>query len=308
MRKYVRIIKIRSLGKGGDGMSGTLTANYQKVIYEKQDSPFACVLNCCRDTNDQLELAWHEEMEIKYIVSGSMHIHFGTKVEQVKQGDLVVINSCQYHTNQFEDGEKVVYHLLCVDLSRLGILRDSLAGEENSGVRFQNIIRNDPDITQYAELMFHGFDSQQDSMLHIGLFLAFFANLKRYTENRTGMLSGGKRPRGQEEMVHLAFSYIHEHYAQMIRVADIARQCYVTEAHFCRVFRAFTGMTPVTYINKLRLNKAIAMLEHTDLRFSEIAAQVGFVDSSYLCRNFKKYTGISPSAYCKKRSGETPEK
>ena len=112
-----------------------LTANYQKVLYEKQDTPFACVLNRHRDASDQFDLAWHEEMEIKYIVSGSVHINFGTKVEWAKQGDIVVVNSCQYHSNQYDPGERVVYHVLCVDLARLGIGEHSLFGERNRGIR-----------------------------------------------------------------------------------------------------------------------------------------------------------------------------
>lgn len=282
-------------------MIGSVTANYQKVIYEKTDSPFAYVLNRRRDAGDQLDLAWHEEMEIKYIVSGSAHINFGTKVEQVKQGDIVVINSCQYHTNQFDPGEEVVYHLLCVDLSRLGIKEELLYGERNRGIRFQNIIRGDPDVVRSGEQMFSAFALQQDPLLHLGLFLAFFANLKQYTEEQIPKASGGKRLRGQEEIVHMAFSYIHDHYREAIRLSDIASRCYVTESHFCRVFREFTGETPIVYINKLRINKAIALLNNADLSFAEVAAQVGFSDGSYFCRNFKKYTGVSPTVYCKAR-------
>jgi len=282
-------------------MAGSVTANYQKVIYEKTDSPFACVLNRHRATGEQLDLAWHEEMEIKYIISGSVHVNFGTKVEQARQGDIVVVNSCQYHTNQFEPGEEVVYHLLCVDLARLGIDEALLYGERNKGIRFQNIIRGDPETVRSGEQLFSAFASQREPLVLLGLFLAFFANLRQHTEEQIPKVAGGKRLRGQEEIVHLAFAYIHDHYQETIRLSDIASRCYVTESHFCRVFREFTGETPIVYINKLRINKAIALLNNADLSFAEVAAQVGFADSSYFCRNFKKYTGVSPTAYCKAR-------
>lgn len=284
-------------------MSASLTANYEKVVYEKTDTPFACVLNRRRDTSDQLDLAWHEEMEIKYIVSGSMHINFGSKVVRVQEGDIVVVNSCQYHTNQIEPGEEVVYHLLCVDLSRLGVSEQILFGEGARSARFQNVIRNDPELAHHTRLLFASFEGAQDPLLSLGQFLTFFANLKRYTEES---YKAGKRLRGQEELVHIAFSYVHDHYNQVIRLGDIASRCYVTESHFCRVFREFTGETPISYINKLRVNKAMALLNHSDLSFAQIAAQVGFADSSYFCRNFKKYTGVSPTAYCKAREKTEP--
>ena len=56
-------------------------------------------------------------------------------------------------------------------------------------------------------------------------------------------------------------------------------------------------MTIGTYINKLRMEKAKALLLLPGARISQVAAQVGFDDTDYFTKRFRQYTGQTPTEY-----------
>ena len=58
-------------------------------------------------------------------------------------------------------------------------------------------------------------------------------------------------------------------------------------------------MSPISYINKIRIEKAAALFKNSDRSITEIAMEVGFDDSNYFSRIFKKQMGMSPREYKK---------
>jgi AraC-like DNA-binding protein len=96
-------------------------------------------------------------------------------------------------------------------------------------------------------------------------------------------------------------AYIDCHVADAISLEKLASRCYVTPGHFRRLFREGTGLTPLEYINKLRIGLAQQLLLNPDLGIAEIGAQVGLPEANYFARLFKSLVGCSPSAYRKKQ-------
>lgn len=81
------------------------------------------------------------------------------------------------------------------------------------------------------------------------------------------------------------------------KMGKYAALCGISETYFYRCFREWAGKSPVEYRNDLRLSHAEAMLRHTDMPISEIAAIVGFEDPFYFSRTFTGRFGSSPKAY-----------
>jgi len=75
----------------------------------------------------------------------------------------------------------------------------------------------------------------------------------------------------------------------------------INPAYLSREFsKYFDNLSFGDYIRKLRIEKAIALIESTDYSLTEIAYLTGFSDQSHFNRIFKKQTGENPSAYRKK--------
>lgn len=91
--------------------------------------------------------------------------------------------------------------------------------------------------------------------------------------------------------------FIDENYAEDITVERLSALAGVSVQHFCRVFRARTGMRPMEYIARRRLAQAKALLLNTNESIAAIGALSGYPDPSYFGMVFKKFEGISPSEY-----------
>lgn len=80
----------------------------------------------------------------------------------------------------------------------------------------------------------------------------------------------------------------------LTQMADAAS---VTPAHFCRLFKAETGLSPARYLKRLRLAKARKLLTVSLLSVKEISVQVGFRDVSHFVRDFEEVYALSPHRY-----------
>ena len=56
-------------------------------------------------------------------------------------------------------------------------------------------------------------------------------------------------------------------------------------------------MSIVDYVNQIRVQKAIGLLDTTDLKINDIAASVGFSNTNYFIQIFKKTQGVTPGQY-----------
>ena len=105
----------------------------------------------------------------------------------------------------------------------------------------------------------------------------------------------------KNDIADKAISYINEKYMNDIPLEELALTSGVCVQHFCRVFRAVTGMRPVEYISNKRISEAKLLLVSTDKKISEIASLVGFNDQNYFGIIFRRCTGLTPTQYRRQR-------
>lgn len=97
-----------------------------------------------------------------------------------------------------------------------------------------------------------------------------------------------------------ALSYIEEHYTDTIDIEYLSKLSGMSVRSFFRLFPKVTGDTPNAYQNRLRILRAVEMLELSDKSVTEIAFDCGFQDSNYFSRQFKSIMGIPPSQFRKR--------
>ncbi len=90
-----------------------------------------------------------------------------------------------------------------------------------------------------------------------------------------------------------------ERYNEEFSMESIAKIIGLNYTTFRIEFKKYTGLSPKSYIEGLRINHAKALLKDTDLSSKEIAYQVGYNTPYYFCLTFKKKTGMTPSEYRK---------
>jgi len=102
-----------------------------------------------------------------------------------------------------------------------------------------------------------------------------------------------------QRLVRKVMAYIHEHYALPLNRKELAGHVGFSERHLNRCFIQETGMTPLTYLNRYRIQQATQLLEQGQLSITETMCQVGFSESSHFTRLFRREVGVSPSAFKK---------
>lgn len=95
------------------------------------------------------------------------------------------------------------------------------------------------------------------------------------------------------------FNYIENNYNSTISLKKLSEIAFMSEGYFCRMFKKTTGRTPTDYINRIRVEKAVMLLNQGICNVTEAAISVGFDDINYFCRVFKKYMKQSPTDYMK---------
>ena len=91
-----------------------------------------------------------------------------------------------------------------------------------------------------------------------------------------------------------ALRALDEHWTENEKVPHYAMLCDMSEANFRRLFREYTGMSPVDYRNSIRLLHARNKLLSGEYNVSEAAYESGFTNLSFFTRLYKKKFGHAP--------------
>ncbi|MGE7764945.1 bifunctional transcriptional activator/DNA repair enzyme AdaA [Peribacillus sp. NPDC096540] len=102
-----------------------------------------------------------------------------------------------------------------------------------------------------------------------------------------------------EEWIEQITEWIDQHYSEPLTLNTLADISHGSPYHLQRLFKRVKGLSPTEYIQQLRLEKAIRMLESSEQPVTEIGLAVGFSSTPYFITLFKKKTGNTPSGYRK---------
>ena len=97
-----------------------------------------------------------------------------------------------------------------------------------------------------------------------------------------------------EEQISVVLAYINQNLGQHLSNTELSELCHLHPNHFVRFFKHKTGTTPQKYIMEQRIRMAKRLIEQTDLKFSDIAAQVGRCDAAHLSKAFKRFYSLTP--------------
>lgn len=91
--------------------------------------------------------------------------------------------------------------------------------------------------------------------------------------------------------------YLRDHFDQKITNQQLSEHFHLHPNYISRCMREARGMTPMRYLNQLRIEEAKKRLLNTDDTISQIAGQCGFQNVYYFSNLFKKMIGMSPKNY-----------
>ncbi len=307
--------------RGGKSKGHILKREAQAMDRTAQDVPVmengfmdAVGIHAMRwEGNAPVHLHTHDFLEVAMLAKGScLHSWQGIDVRLVP-GDLFVVSPGECHAYQIER-ETVIYNCLFYP-SSLGSDWEKLQAEpalqhllvlepffrEETGR--QEILHLDRVELERMERLW--MDMTHECMEHpMGHAMARKALLMMLLLQiaRAWQSSHPTAPFGYDARRNLlaqAIAHIDCHVSDVVSLDALAAGCYVSPGHFRKLFRETTGLSPLEYINHIRMALAQELLRNSELSIADVAAGVGIQDTNYFSRLFRHLVGVAPSTYRK---------
>lgn len=240
---------------------------------------------------------FHREIELIRVASGSLRLQLRAENHILLKNDMFFINSGSFHQ---AIPDNCVYECIVFNPS---ILRQA-PGEMNNNqlISFLNgelELKNRvelPALKELLEELFAVLSAKSDFyglITYSMLFKAFYIIMTSNGILRTPI----KRSTEKNRIIADILSRLENNYTQAVTLDSLSATSGYNKKYFCRIFKEYTGKSPLEYINELRLNSACKDMRYNGLSVTAAAFKNGFNDLSYFCRAFKKYTGLTPRQY-----------
>ena len=260
---------------------------YETAVFTDPELPVIFHLDTVRSGN-QFNIHWQDSLEMLYVIEGEAEVASDTLRQNIRTGEIAVINS-----NHIHDIRAVApvcrYYCMLADRE----LCEQL-GAPIGELRFQLRVSDSP-AREY-------FDMIVDEMLTRSAYYkaAVRADLggllvhmcRHWLEARD--FDGGRADK-RLDMVKAAIRFIQLHFAESLSVEQISAAAGFSKYYFCRGFKEITGRTVVDYLNYTRCGHARRLLASGRYNVSESAEHSGFSNLSYFTKTYKKYMGELPS-------------
>lgn len=276
------------------------------AVIEDQYFPVSIALHNKSGPGPIFESHRHEHFQFIYCMKGEARIYCHGSPVRLAAGEVMVINTHEMHYGESLSGE-ISYYVIMVDLSFMlsrGI--DSCQAKYISPLAqnlllFENQISDDAEVRDCIKKMIGEYNSGQpgyELAVKACVYNAIVLLLRNHVARSFSRTEYDLQAANLKRF-HEVFDYMEENLTREIELKELAVMASLSVGQFCRVFKKLTGKSTRDYINQLRIEKAVMLLEGSGDNIGEIAFAVGFGDSNYFSRVFKKYRGIAPSEYRK---------
>lgn len=247
-----------------------------------------------------------------YVTEGEAQVELAGHVQPLKKGYMYYIPAYVKH-NCVCNSSFSHYYLHVYEDPQLGdclldklLLPTEVKGTEIDLALFQRLCRLNPTMA-LSNFNPQIYDNQAD------LAEKLEKNRKRDLTNKVesrGILyilisrfleNAKQRIEFNNRHINNSLLYIQQHLGEKITEETLATIACMSRDHYIRVFKQVMGMTPVTYINSKRIERAELELLATNKSIKEISDSLSFGDSSYFINLFKRLLGVTPLQYRKEK-------
>lgn len=125
------------------------------------------------------------------------------------------------------------------------------------------------------------------------------ASVREYCHRFFDFIKVAKRSEhsSRKNLIQQAIKYVDDHILQDISREEVARSLYICPSYLGKLFAKETGENFVSYVTRMKVEKATQLLADPNLRPSQIGEQLGYATPKYFAKLFKAQTGMTLSAY-----------
>ncbi|WP_087064409.1 helix-turn-helix domain-containing protein [Intestinibacillus massiliensis] len=249
---------------------------------------------------------WHEEVELGYIEEGASTISTIDAEYVIHQGDGFFINTnvMDMKKNASPGGHTLeinhIFHPVFLSGHFKSLFETKYLNPilNNRQISVHIIRRGQKAANQILNNLYHlrELQAQSDTEFQTRNILSetWLLLIREIQENFT---PAAAVPNDEQNRIRSMISFVNQHYAEKLTVAEIAASAGISVREAQRSFRHSVGQSPSDYILGFRLNRAKKLLAESELSITEISYQCGFSDSAYFGKLFLRECNMTPSAF-----------
>ncbi len=225
-----------------------------------------------------------------YCEDGCAHYHFPKKgIVRINKGELLLVKQYPYIAYGIEDFKHLVINFTVDEESSFGDMSREITGNTDP------ILLSTPNSREYHI----GMEKICETFLkgkighHMEAVSELYSVINKFMFEKTM----DTMDKSSYKEVLPAKIYMEENFAKSISISLLANLCCMSETDFRRKFNSVFNVSPINYLNSVRLNHAKAYISGGIYTVREVAGKSGFGDANYFSRFFKKHTGLTPLEY-----------
>ena len=255
----------------------------------------------------------HNFLELIYVISGSA-VHYIDDTEyKVTKGDLLLIDTDQTHFHKSETGVLFADMVLLPEFISENLYSTHTAIDIFAYYLYNSEQFSTNGLPRTPLIRFKGNDliaadaivnAMCDEILNRGRNYAFilssYLNILFYMIIRNIETTNNDRVMNDiRDIIPGIIDYIEKHASSQISMNEMAKKYFYSPAYFSRAFKKNFGVSFSAYVQSVRVQKVIELLDCTTLSVEEISEKIGYHDKRELNRAFKNVTGTTPGEYRK---------
>ncbi|AZS13314.1 GH39 family glycosyl hydrolase [Paenibacillus lutimineralis] len=263
---------------------------YEFIDYQ-EDLPIRLFVNSVA----YVPFHWHKEVEIIYVLQGWITIHVDQRSYELKQDDIIVVNSMSVHQIERTNQDNVLLTLQfnpeLLDEQRVVACNSLYQTSKNQ--EMYDRIRH-----YLAQMAWEASKKTQGSRNYsLGLLYMLAGHLMRYFSM---VMTEEKQKNVKDydyQRLNRVLQFIDRNYSQKITLQSIADQEHLSLHYFSHFFSDKIGIPFQKYLTSVRLEKAVDALMNTNHSITQIALDCGFANVKLFNKYFKERYNSTPGAF-----------
>ena len=248
------------------------------------------------ETGYDIMYHWHDEYEFIYVTDGRCNCIINGEYITINKNELLLIQCGELHTVNV-DATAQFFAI---------VIHPHLCGSEcvkyfSNNINFNRIFTThnpiESKILKDIKKIYHCFKNKHFAYelrlksLITDIFSNIFENnlYSKKADTESDTFSSFEK----------IIEYIHTNYLEKITLNMLTDYSNYSKTYIIRLFKKYTGKTPIDYINRYRIYKAQELLQNTDKSVLNVSLECGFDNLGYFIRLFKQHLGTTPRQFRK---------
>lgn len=260
---------------------------------------------------EEYPIHFHDDMEVVYVLEGSVTLRNGYYTYTLKQGDIFILNDREMHSF-VSTGEKNMVMMLQLDLTYFSKYYDNLRNNffvtdmEDDSDESLEILRNIL-ARIMMEILQKGYGYEHKVIESTHNLIACLMSDFQYFVMEDGKFVNEAKNKGNKILagrLNRITDYMYDNYSRKLTLNEIAGREHLSIYYLSHVIKEATGLSFQDLLSFIRVEESEKLLLGTNKKIGAIAEETGFSAVRYYIKHFQTWYGMHPLEYRKQFTGK----